>query len=59
MRVSLLHFNEITNEYDEFEFPVDDIGEDFTLFPIVSNRCLFNTDEGEKPVEFYVKIYKD
>lgn len=58
MRVSILHFDEFDNEYHESEFPVDKI-EGFALFPIVSNRCLFGSEDGNKPVEFYVKIYKD
>lgn len=59
MRVSLLCFDETTNEYNETELPVDIIEDGtFALFPIYKLKCAYG-DREDKPIEFYVKIYKD
>ena len=59
MRVSILRFNEFDNEYHESEIPMDYLKDnDNILFPLLSNRCIFGSEEGKKPIEFYVKIYE-
>ncbi len=60
MRVSILRFDEFDNEYHESEIPMDYLKcNDNISFPLLSNRCIFGSEDGKKPIEFYVKIYKD
>lgn len=60
MRVSILRFDEFDNEYHETELPIELLKDHDNLsFPLLSNRCIFGSEEGKKPIEFYVKIYKD
>ena len=60
MRVSILHFDEFDNEYHETELPIELLKDyDNFSFPLVNHRCIFGSEEGKKPIEFYVKIYKD
>ena len=70
MIVGILRFDEFDNEYHESEIPMDNLKDndhfhgssmnnDNILFLLLSNRCIFGSEEGKKPIEFYVKIYKD
>lgn len=59
MRVSILCFDDFSNEYIERELPLDIIKHGtFATFPIGNFKC-FSAEERDKPVPFYVKIYKD
>ena len=54
MRVSILRFDEFDNEYHESEIPMDYLKDNHNiLFPLLSNRCIFGSEEGKKPIEFY------
>ena len=60
MRVGILRFDEFDNEYHETELPIELLKDyDNLSFPLLSNRCIFGSEEEKKPIEFYVKIYKD
>ena len=60
MRVSILRFDEVDNEYHETELPIELLKDyDNLSFPLLSNRYIFDSEEGNKPIEYYAKIYKD
>ena len=62
MKVSILKWSDIFNDYVESELPIDKIIDEmkdstYALIPLCLTT-IYGEEGGDKPVEFYVKIYK-
>lgn len=58
MKVSVLAWSDIFNDYVEKELPINEIKDGtYALFPLVDMSRIYGED-GDKPVKYYVKINK-
>lgn len=58
MKVSVLAWSDIFNDYVEKDLPINEIKDgNYALFPLVDMSRIYGED-GHKPVKYYVKINK-
>ena len=58
MKVSVLAWSDIFNDYVENDLPIDEIKDGtYALFPLGDMSKVYGGEDGDKPINYYVKYY--